>query len=139
EDVLEALVGQGAEEGVAGELRSRGRRAREAAEEACALARGGEGFGMGLGELVEGGAVDGDRRPLQRRHLLRLAGEAERAVAARLGAGFAEVADERLHLAAVVLDEGEDALDALGFRLLAAVEALGETVALLGERRRVLE
>ena len=70
---------------------------------------------------------------------LRGAGQAKRAVAARIGAGLAEVADERLHLAAVVLDEGDDALDPLRLRLLAAVEALGEAVAQLVERRRLLE
>src|SRR4051794_34429933 len=60
-------------------------------------------------------------------------------MAARIGSRFAEIADEGLHLAAVVLDEGDDPLDALRFRLLAAVEALGQAIAELVERRRLLE
>ncbi len=57
---------------------------------------------------------------------LRLPGEAEGAVAARLGAHLAEVADERVDLAAVVGDERDDARDPLDLGLLAAREALDE-------------
>jgi len=46
-----------------------------------------------------------------RRQDLCFSGDAERAVAARLGARLAEVADERLHLATIVLDKGDDSLD----------------------------
>ena len=48
--------------------------------------------------------------------------EAEAAVPARLAARLAEVADERVHLAAVVRDELDDARDALRLGPLAALE-----------------
>ena len=65
--------------------------------------------------------------------MLGVAREAERAVAARFRARLAEVGDERLHLAAVVGDERDDARDPLGFGLLAALEPRGERVADLVE------
>src|SRR5436305_1771153 len=101
------------------ELRLRRGGAREATEEARPLAGRSE-CGRMLGrQFVESDPVEleGRRRGRVRNPLGR-AGQAERAVAARLGAGFAEVADERLHLTAVVLDEGDHSLDPLRFRLL---------------------
>ena len=56
-----------------------------------------------------------------------------------VGTSLAEVADERLHLAAIVLDQRDDSLDSRGLGLLAAVEALRQAVAQLVERRRLLE
>ena len=57
---------------------------------------------------------------------LRCSGEAERAVAARLGAHLAEVADERVDLAALVGDERDDARDPLHLGLLPPLEAVDE-------------
>ena len=54
--------------------------------------------------------------------------EAVAAVPARLGARLAEVADERVHLAAVVRDELEDALDPRCLGPLAALEALEQAL-----------
>src|SRR3954451_872171 len=125
---------------MARELGLRRGRAREAAEEARTLARCSESRWMLRRQLVEARTVDLEPRARSRlRKPLSGSGEARRAVAARIGARLAEVTDERLHLAAVVLDEGDDALDPLRLRLLAAVEALGEAVAQLVERRRLLE
>src|SRR5436305_7376762 len=91
-------------------------------------------------ELVEGGDVE---LYLGRRSRLRQpagsSGQTVRAVTARFGERLAEVADECLHLAAVVLDERDDALDPLRLRLLAAVEALRQAVAQLCERRRPVQ
>src|SRR5262245_9481630 len=64
--------------------------------------------------------------------LLRASGEAVAAVAAGLGAGLAEVADERVHLAAVVADEREDALDPVGLGAFPPREALEEPLDKLG-------
>src|SRR3954467_8088290 len=95
---------------------------------------------MRFDERVECLSVDLDvATRSDRRHLLRGPGQAERAVAAWVGAQLAEVADERLHLAALVLDEREHALDPLGLRLLAALEALGELVDERRLRRRPRE
>ena len=47
---------------------------------------------------------------------------------ARLGAHLAEVADERVDLAAVVRDERDDARDPLHLGLLATLEPLDEAV-----------
>ena len=89
-------------------------------------------------QFVEDGSVQSELRGRSRlRKALRGSGQAIRAVAARLGARLAEVADERLHLAAVVLDERDDSLDALRLRLLAPVETLGQAIAQLVERRRL--
>ena len=65
-------------------------------------------------QLVEDGSVKFDLRGrIRLRKALGGSGQAIRAVAARIGTGLAEVADERLHLAAIVLDEGDDSLDPL--------------------------
>src|SRR5215204_7504879 len=58
---------------------------------------------------------------------------------ARLGALLAEVADERLDLAALVRDEREDAPDPLDLGLLAPVEPLGEPLHQLTQRLGMLE
>ena len=86
----------------------------EAAEEARALAgRSERGWVLGR-QFVEDGSVQFDlRRRGRLRNALGGAGQAIGAVAARIGAGLAEVGDERLHLAAIVLDEGDDACDPL--------------------------
>jgi hypothetical protein len=59
--------------------------------------------------------------------------ETKRAVTTRLRALLAEIGDERLHLAAVVCDEREDAGDALGLGLLAPLEPRGQRIAYFGE------
>src|SRR6478735_10236611 len=114
--------------------------AREAAEDARALAgRSERGWVLGR-QFVEDGSVQFDlRRRGRLRNALGGAGQAIGAVAARIGAGLAEVGDERLHLAAIVLDERDDARDPLRLRLLAPVESLGEAVAQLVERRWLLQ
>src|SRR4051794_23670631 len=112
---------------MARELRACRRRAREPAEEPSALARAAERRRMAGGKLVERRAVEVDLPGrLRRRDALRRARQAERAVAARLRSSLPEVADERLHLAAVVLDERDDALDPLRLGLLAPFEPLDE-------------
>ena len=87
---------------------------------------------MGSRQRSERGPVDdpGERRRRRARlgKLLRRAGETERAVAARLRAHLAEVADELVDLAAVVGDERDDAADPLRLGPLAALEALDEAV-----------
>src|SRR4051794_6551477 len=121
---------------MARELRACRGRARQPAEEPSALPRAAERLRMAGGKRVERRAVEVDLPGrLRRRDALRRAGQAERAVAARRRSSLPEVADERLHLAAVVLDERDDALDPLGLGLLAPFEPLDEAVALLGERR----
>src|SRR3954454_14362898 len=87
-------------------------RARETAEEARTLARCSERGRMLRRQLIEPRTVDVQLRAGSRlRKPLGGSRQAVRAVAARIGARLAEVADERLHLAAIVLDEGDDALD----------------------------
>src|SRR3954466_3674941 len=114
--------------------------AREAAEEARSLAGGCErGWILGRQFVEDGLGYFGFRGRSRLRKALDGSGQAVRAVAARIGTGLAEVADERLHLAAIVLDEGDDSLDPLRLRPLAAVEALGQAVAQLVQRRRLLQ
>src|SRR4051812_22077528 len=125
---------------MARELGLRRGRAREAAEEARTLPRCSESRWMLRRQLVVARTVDLEPRARSRlRKPLSGSGEAIRAVAARIGARLAEVTHERLHLAAVVLDEGNDALDPLCLRLLAAVEPCGEPVAQLVERPWLLQ
>src|SRR5205814_10694929 len=88
--------------------------AREAAEEAGSLAGGSERGWMLGRQFVEDGSVEFELRGRSGlRKALGGSGQAIRAVAARIGTGLAEVADERLHLAAVVLDEGDASLEPL--------------------------
>src|SRR6188472_1391194 len=109
---------------MAREPRLRRRGTGEAAEEAGALTSRSERCCMLGGQFIEGGLVELDSRARSRlRQALGGAGQAVRTVAARFGPRLAEVPDEGLHLAALVLDEGDDALDPLRLRLLAAVEA----------------
>ena len=114
EDIREALFGQGAEQGMPRKLGPRRGGAREAAEKAGTLAgRYERGWMLGR-QFVEDGSVQLEFRGCSRlREALGRAGQAILTVAARLGAGLAEVADERLHLAAIVLDESDDSLDPL--------------------------
>src|SRR5262249_41280750 len=103
--VDEAALLQRAEQRVPGELRAGERRAAEAAEEAGGLARLAQGLRMGSATGLEGGDVEagGNRRNLlPRRQRPGMARETEAAVPARIGAFFAEVADELVRLAAVV-------------------------------------
>src|SRR6478735_2942252 len=87
---------------------------RKAAEEARSLAgRYERGWMLGR-QLVEDGSIQFEFRGRGRlRKALGGSGQAVRTVAARICTGLAEVADERLHLAAIVLDEGDDSLDPL--------------------------
>ena len=88
-------------------------------------------------ELVEYALVEVDRGDaLGLGQALGVAGQAEGAVAARLRSRLTEVADERLHLAAVMRHELDDACDPRRLGLLAAVEPFGESVGEGGERRR---
>ena len=97
---------------MARELRLRRRRAREAAEEARTLARRAERGRMLGRSSSSAGSVELDVSGVAAGAGSLCAAPVRqiRAVAARLGARLAEVADERLHLAAVVLDERDDAL-----------------------------
>src|SRR5689334_14526608 len=110
--------------------------AREAAEEACALARCSERGRMLGRKFVERGSVELNTRSCGRVwQPLGGAAQTVRTVATRPVTRLAEVADERLHLAAVVLDEGDNPCDPLRLRLLAPVEALGEAISQLLQRR----
>src|SRR5690242_9400304 len=103
------MLREGAEERMARQLRLGGRRAREPTEEAGALARRAEGGWMVDDQLVEDRPIELDpRRDGWFRKAPGGSGQAKGAVAAGLGARLAEVADECLHLAAVVFDQGED-------------------------------
>ncbi len=80
-------------------------------------------------ELLECAFVQVDLRRLAGLgQALGLAREAEGAVTAWFRAGLPEVGDERLHLAAVMGDERNDARDPVGFRLLAPLEPRSQRV-----------
>jgi len=114
-DIDEAPVGQDAEQGMTRELGGCRRGTREPAEETGSLAGRSERRWVLGRQCVEDGAVEFEVRGQgRRRNDLGRPGQAIRTVAAWLGTGFAEVADERLHLAAIVFDEGDDSLDPLG-------------------------
>src|SRR6266540_1786287 len=133
--VGEPPVGERAEEGVPGELRASRRRARDAGEKSRLLSRGAERVRVGVAQRRERIDVDArlDRRlRLRLGKLLRAPRQAVAAVPATLRARLAEVADEAAHLAAVMRDEREHALDPVGLRSLSPSEAFEQAIDELG-------
>ena len=113
-NIREALFGQGAEEGMARQPGLRGGGAGEAAEEARSLAGRPERGRMLRRQLIQESQVELEL-PSRRRFREPAGGsrQAVRTVAASVSEGLAEVADERLHLAALVLDERDHSFDPL--------------------------